>query len=65
MTARRIKGAEDQIESARAAAIQEVRDRAIQVAVAAASDVLGKQMTAERGDELINSSIETVSAKLH
>ncbi len=65
MTARRIKGAEDQIESARAAAIREVRDRAIQVAVAAASDVLGKQMTAERGDELINSSIETVSAKLH
>lgn len=62
---RRLAAAEDQIESAKAAAIREVRDRAIAVATAAAGEVVAKQMTAAEANALIEKSIETVSAKLH
>ncbi len=62
---RRLAAAEDQIESAKAAAIREVRDRAIAVATAAAGEVVAKQMTAAEANALIDTSIETVSAKLH
>ncbi|WP_108484465.1 F0F1 ATP synthase subunit B [Oceaniglobus ichthyenteri] len=62
---RRLKAAEEQIESAQADAVKEVRDRAIQVAVAAAADVLAKDMDSARAAALIDSSIETVQAKLH
>lgn len=62
---RRLAGAEEQIESARNAAIREVRNRAIQVATAVAAEVVAKQMTSEESDRLIDQSIETVSAKLH
>lgn len=63
--ARRLASAEEQIESARNAAIRDVRDRAIQVAIAAAGDVVARQMSASDADALIDSSIETVGAKLH
>lgn len=63
--ARRLKGAEEQIETARDAAVRDIRDRAIQVAVAAAAEVLRKDMDAERGSDMIDRSIETVRAKLH
>ncbi len=62
---RRIKAAEEQIESAQAAAVRDVRDRAIQVAIAAAGEVLAKDMSASRSSALIDESIETVAAKLH
>lgn len=62
---RRIAAAEDQIASAQAAAICEVRDRAIAIAVAAAGDVLASQMTAARGNQLIDDAIAEVGAKLH
>ena len=62
---RRIKGAEDRIASAEAAAVKAVRDRAIQVATAAAAEVIGERMDGGRRDQLIDQSIETVSAKLH
>ena len=62
---RRIKGAEDRIASAEAAAVKAVRDKAIQVAVAAASEVIGEQMDGGKRDQLIDQSIDTVSAKLH
>lgn len=62
---RRLQAAEDQIASARTAAVKEVRDRAIQVAVAAAADVIARQMTAEESGRLIDQSLETVSQKLH
>jgi F-type H+-transporting ATPase subunit b len=45
--ARRLLAAQDQIASAEAAAIRQVREQAVAVAVAAAGDVLAKQMTAE------------------
>ena len=44
--ARRLASATDQIASAEAAAIRQVREQAVSVAVAAAGDVLSKQMTA-------------------
>lgn len=62
---RRLAAAEDQIDSARNAAIREVRDRAITVATAVAGEIVAKQMSAAEADALIDSSIETVSAKLH
>lgn len=63
--ARRLANAEDQIVSAQAAAVKEVRDTAAQVAVAAARDVIAKQMTATEGNSLIDDAIKTVEAKLH
>jgi F-type H+-transporting ATPase subunit b len=62
---RRLAAAEEQIASAQAAAIKDVRDRAIAVAVGAAQDVVSKQMTAADGNKLIDESIATVEAKLH
>lgn len=63
--ARRLANAEDQIASAQSAAVKEVRDTAAQVAVAAARDVIAKQMTAAQGNGLIDDAIKTVEAKLH
>ncbi|WP_299820683.1 F0F1 ATP synthase subunit B [uncultured Jannaschia sp.] len=62
---RRLAGAEGQIESARNAAIREVRDRAIQIATSVAAEMVARQMTAKDADRMIDQSIETVSAKLH
>jgi F-type H+-transporting ATPase subunit b len=62
---RRIAAAEDQIASAEAAAIKEVRDRAVVIAIGAARDVIAKQMTAADGNKLIDEGIEVVDAKLH
>lgn len=63
--ARRITAAEEQIASAQAAAIKEVRDRAVVIAIAAARDVIAKQMTAADGNKLIDDGIAVVEAKLH
>ncbi|NGQ93341.1 F0F1 ATP synthase subunit B [Rhodobacter sp. HX-7-19] len=63
--ARRLAAAEDQIASAEASAIREVREKAIAVAVAAAGDVLAKQMTAEGAAASIDAAIQQVEAKLH
>lgn len=63
--ARRLAAAEDQIAAAEASAIREVRERAISVAVAAAGEVLGKQMTAEGAAASIDAAIDQVAAKLH
>jgi len=63
--ARRMKAAEDQIASAEASAIKEVRDQAVIVAVGVAKEVVAKQMTATDGNKLIDSAISQVEAKLH
>ncbi len=63
--ARRLAAAEDQIASAETAAIKEIRDTAISVAVAVARDVVADQMTAAEGNKLIDDAIATVDAKLH
>lgn len=63
--ARRLAAAEDQIASAQASAVKEVRDQAIDVAVKAASSVVAGQMTAAQGNALIDAAIKDVDAKLH
>lgn len=62
---RRLKGAEEQIASAEAEAVRAVRDRAVQTAVAAASEILGAQRTPEAGSAAIDRSIDEVAARLH
>lgn len=63
--ARRLQAAQDQIASAEAAAVKDVRDRAISLAVASAQDVIAKQMTATNANKLIDEAIGQVQAKLH
>lgn len=63
--ARRMAAAQEQIASAEASAIKELRDQAATIAVAAARDVIAKQMTAASGNALIDDAIAQVDAKLH
>lgn len=63
--ARRLQAAEDQIASAEAAAVRAVRDQAVNVAVAAAGDLIAKQMTAAEKGKLVDAAIGEVEAKLH
>ena len=63
--ARRLATAEDQIASAQAKVVKEVRDEAVSVAVSAARDVIAKQMTAASGNALVDDAIAEVQAKLH
>ena len=63
--ARRLAAAEEQIASAEASALRQVREKAISVAVAAAADILAKQSTAEAASASIDEAIAQVEAKLH
>ena len=63
--ARRLASATEQIASAEAAAIRQVREQAVSVAVAAAGDVLSKQMTADAASASIDEAIAQVEARLH
>lgn len=63
--ARRLQAAEDQIASAEASAVRAVRDQAVSVAVAAAGDLIARQMTATDKGGLIDAAIRDVEAKLH
>ena len=63
--ARRLKAAEDQIASAEANAVKEVRDSAINVAIAAAAQVVAKGMSKADAAAMIDESIKVVDAKLH
>jgi len=63
--ARRLAGAEEQVASAQAAALREVRNRAAEIAVAVAGEIVAGQMTAKKGNALIDEAIGTVAAKLH
>ena len=63
--ARRLAAAQDQIASAEASALRQVKERAVSVAVAVAGDVLAKQMTAENAALSIDDAIGQVEARLH
>ena len=63
--ARRLQAAEDQIASAEASAVREVRDRAVSVAIAAAADVVAAKTSAADQNSLIDDAIAQVKAKLH
>ncbi|TCS60458.1 F0F1 ATP synthase subunit B [Primorskyibacter sedentarius] len=63
--ARRLQGAEEQIASAQSAAVKEVRDKAVSVAIAASRDVIAKQMSQSDSSSLIDDAIKVVGQKLH
>lgn len=63
--ARRMKAAEDQIASAEAGAVREVRDRAVAVAVQAASAVIAQKMGDKDKAKMVDDAIREVGAKLH
>ncbi len=63
--ARRLASATEQIASAEANAIRQVREQAVSVAIAAAGDVLSKQMTAEAASSSIDDAIAQVEARMH
>lgn len=63
--ARRLASAEEQLASAQASAIRDVRNTAITVAIGAAQDVIAKNMTATDANKLIDESIGEVGEKLH
>ncbi|MDK3020259.1 F0F1 ATP synthase subunit B [Pseudodonghicola flavimaris] len=63
--ARRLTAAQEQIASAEAAAVKEVRDQAVVIAVSAANEVIAKQMSAAEANKLIDEAIAEVDAKLH
>ena len=64
-SARRLAAAEDQSTSAKDAAVKEVRDTAISVAIGAAGDVIAKGLGAADGNKLIDAAIKEAEAKLH
>ncbi|MEM1272852.1 MAG: ATP F0F1 synthase subunit B [Pseudomonadota bacterium] len=63
--ARRLQAAEDQIANAEEKAVRQVRDRAVEVAIAAAADVLQGQTGASQANKLIDASIAEVGARLN
>lgn len=63
--ARRLAAAEEQIASAEVSAVNEVRDQAVNVAVAAAGDVIAGQMGPAQAEALFTAAVDEVKAKLH
>lgn len=63
--ARRLEGAEEQLASARKDAEAEVRNSAIEAAMAAARKVIADGTTASSANQLIDQAIGEVEAKLH
>lgn len=63
--ARRLRAAEDQIASAEATAVREVRDQAIAVATEAARELIAKKMEKADANALIEQSIAAVETRLH
>ncbi|NKX43323.1 F0F1 ATP synthase subunit B [Roseicyclus persicicus] len=63
--ARRLQAAEDQIASAEQKAVRSVRDRAVEVAIAAAAEAIAKKMAAADANRLIDDAIGEVERRLH
>lgn len=63
--ARRMQAAEDQIASAESSAVKAVQTEAVSVAIAAAQDVISKNLSAKDQGSLIDDAIAEVSSKLH
>lgn len=62
---RRLKAAEDQIASAESDAVRAVQDRAVRTAVAAASELLARQVAAGQRSAGIDDAIEEVARRLN
>ena len=63
--ARRLQAAVDQIASAEESAVREVKDKAVNIAIAAAGEVIAANMSAKDAGGLIDDSIKVVGEKLH
>ena len=63
--ARRLAAAEDQIASAEQSAMNEVRDKAVSVAVSAARDIIAGKLSAKDAGGLIDAAIADVDRNLH
>jgi F-type H+-transporting ATPase subunit b len=63
--ARRVAAAEEQIGAAEAQALKQVRERAVSVAVVAATEVLSAQKTAASAKDSLDAAIQEVEARLH
>ena len=63
--ARRLQAAVDQIASAEEAAVREVKDKAVNIAIAAAGEVIAANMSATDAGTLIADAIVVVGDKLH
>ena len=63
--ARRIKAATDQIAAAETAALRQVRNAAVQTAVAAAGDVIAANLSTAQVKAMMDESIAAVEARLH
>lgn len=63
--ARRMQAAEEQIAQAQASAVRDVRDRAVMLSVAAARDIMSRDMTGATAAALIDASIDEVQRRLH
>ncbi|NNK79476.1 MAG: F0F1 ATP synthase subunit B [Litoreibacter sp.] len=63
--ARRLQAADEQIESAQAAAVKDIRDRAVSAAISAAAEVVAAKTSAADQGKLIDDAIGEVAAKLH
>lgn len=63
--ARRLAAAEDRIGSAEKSAVREVRERAVQVAVSAAAEILKGQATSSGASAQIDAAIVEVGKRLH
>lgn len=62
---RRLAAAEEQLAAAEADALRSVRNRAVAVAVAAAAEVMGRQMSDSDTAATIDAGIAEVEARLH
>ena len=63
--ARRAQQAEEKIEQAEAAALKEVRDQAVDVALAAAAKLIAEEVKPAKAKEIIDQSIDELSTKLN
>ena len=63
--ARRLAAAEEQIASAEDKAVRSVRNRAVEVAIAAAAETLAKSLGASQANGFIDDAIAQVERRLH
>lgn len=63
--ARRLDAADDQITAAEARAVREVRDQAVNVAIATSREIIAGQMTTAETNRLIDEAIAVAADKLH
>ncbi len=62
---RRLRAADEQIQLAEANAVRQVKDQAVAIAIAAATDVLRQRLGEDRDRDLVDQAIDEVGRRLH